>query len=148
MIGAGTVLCVDDVWRAADAGARFVVSPNTDPDVIHATLKAGLESIPGIMSPSEAFTATSAGAKALKIFPAGVLGPAYIRDLTVILPQHVALFAVGGIDLGNLWRWLPAGAHGVGVGSALYRPGDDAASVAHKARALIHGMETRGGTTP
>ena len=147
IVGAGTVLCVDDVKRSADAGAQFVVSPNTDPDVIRATLQAGLESIPGIMSPSEAFAAMRAGAKALKIFPAGVLGPAYIGDLSAILPKNVALFAVGGVDLGNVWKWLPAGAHGVGIGSALYRPGDDTVRVTRKARAFTQAVELRGGTS-
>ena len=148
IIGAGTVLCVDDVKRAADAGAQFVVSPNADPDVIRATLQAGLESLPGVMSPSEAFTALRAGAKTLKIFPAGVLGPAYIRDLSAILPGHIALFAVGGVDLGNVWKWLPAGANGVGIGSALYRPGDDATHVGRKARAVVEAMDLRGRAAP
>ena len=145
MIGAGTVLCVEDVKRVADAGGQFVVSPNTDPDVVQATLQAGLESMPGVMSPSEAFTAVRSGAKALKIFPAGTLGPAYLRDLGAVLPERVALFAVGGIALDNVWEWIPAGAHGIGVGSALYRPGDTPERVTNKARALVQGMERPGG---
>ena len=140
MVGAGTVLCVDDVKRAADAGARFVVSPNAERDVIDATLQAGLASMPGVMSPSEAFAAVRAGANALKIFPAGALGPGYIRDLSAVLPGHVALIAVGGVGLDNVREWMPAGAHGIGVGSALYRPGDAPGRLTRKARAFVQAI--------
>lgn len=143
-VGAGTVLCVEDVKRAADAGAQFVVSPNAERDVIDATLQAGLASMPGVMSPSEAFAAVRAGAKALKIFPAGVLGPGYIRDLGAVLPGHVALIAVGGVSLGNVQEWIPAGAQGVGVGSALYRPGDTPKRVKRKARAFMQAIDRVG----
>lgn len=147
-VGAGTVLRIDDVNRSADAGAQFIVSPNMDPDVIHATLEAGLESIPGIMSPSEAFAAIRTGAKALKIFPAGALGPTYIRDLSAILPKTVALIAVGGVELDNIGEWCRAGAQGVGIGSALYRPGDDAARVTRRAHTFVQALELRGGPAP
>ena len=140
-IGAGTVLCVDDVKRVAEAGGNFVVSPNTDPDVIHATLQAGLNSMPGVLSPSEAFTAIRAGAGALKIFPASVMGSAYIRDLKAILPESVSLIAVGGVDLSNVSQWFGAGANGVGIGSALYKPGDTPTDVARKARAVVQAIE-------
>ena len=140
-IGAGTVLCVDDVKRVAEAGGKFVVSPNADPDVIHATLQAGLNSMPGVLSPSEAFTAIRAGAGALKIFPASAMGPAYIRDLKAILPESVSLIAVGGVDLSNVSQWFGAGANGVGIGSALYKPGDTPTNVARKARAVVQAIE-------
>ena len=144
IIGAGTVLCVDGVMRAADAGAQFVVSPNMDPDVIDATLTAGLASMPGVMSPSEAFAAVRAGANALKIFPAGALGPGYVRDLRAVLPDQVALFAVGGVGLDNVREWNPAGAQGIGVGSGLYRPGDTPERVKRKARAFMQAIKGAG----
>ena len=144
LVGAGTVLCVEGVKRAADAGGQFVVSPNTNPTVIQATLRAGLGSMPGALTPSEALAAVRAGANALKVFPAGALGPAYIRDLSAVLPDGVSLFAVGGVSLGNVGKWLEAGARGVGIGTALYRPGDTPAQVMRRARALLRALEPAG----
>ena len=146
-IGAGTVLHIDQVKRAADAGARFIVSPNTNPELIDATLRHGLESVPGAMSPSEVFTAGSAGARMLKIFPAAVLGSAYARDLKAILPGRLALLAVGGINACNASEWLRAGAWGIGVGSALYAPGDIPATVDRKARELKQAIEAAAAAT-
>ena len=136
-VGAGTVLKAGDVPRVADAGGRFVISPNTDTGVIRATRREGLISIPGIFSPSEAFSAIGAGASALKVFPAGVLGPRYFGDLRAVLTPDVPLFAVGGVDPGNVSDWLGAGARGVAIGSALYKPGDAPSVVARRARSLV-----------
>lgn len=137
MVGAGTVLKAGDVPRVADAGGRFVISPNTDTGVIRATRGAGLISIPGIFSPSEAFSAIDAGATALKVFPASVLGPGYFGDLRAVLTPEVPLFAVGGVNPGNVSDWFRAGAQGVAIGSALYKPGDTPTVVARRARSLV-----------
>lgn len=146
-IGAGTVLHSDDVERAANAGAQFIVSPNTNPEIIGASLRSGLESVPGAMTPSEILTAANAGARMLKIFPAATLGPACMRDLSAILPDGLGLLAVGGINARNAREWLRAGACGVGAGSALYAPGDNPAQVAEKARELVQSVRVADAVT-
>lgn len=133
-IGAGTVLNAAQVAQIADAGATFVVSPNTDALVIRAALDRGLEPVPGVMTPSEAFAAIDAGASKLKLFPADSCGPDHLKALRAVLPSSVAVLAVGGVGAGEMKAWRAAGAAGFGLGASLYRPGDDAATV--KARAL------------
>ena len=137
LIGAGTVLDVAAVDTLADTGARIMVTPNTDPSVIAHAVARGLEPMPGFVTPSEAFRAIAAGARRLKLFPAVALGPAYLKAIRDVLPAHVRTWAVGGTDAGNIADWIAAGAEGIGVGGALYRPGDDAAVVADKARVLV-----------
>ena len=137
LIGAGTVLDVASVDRLADTGARIMVTPNTDPAVIAQAVTRGLEPMPGFVTPSEAFRAIAAGARRLKLFPAVALGPAYLKAVRDVLPRDVRTWAVGGTDAGNIADWIAAGAEGIGVGGALYRPGDDTATVAAKARTLV-----------
>jgi 2-dehydro-3-deoxyphosphogalactonate aldolase len=93
--------------------------------------------MPGFVTASEAFVAIAAGATRLKLFPSVAFGPAYLRALREVIPRAVSIWAVGGTNAANLGAWLDAGAEGLGVGSALYRPGDGAAEVAAKARELI-----------
>ena len=137
LVGAGTVLDVPSVDRLADTGARIMVTPNTDPAVIAHAVARGVEPMPGFVTPSEAFRAIEAGARRLKLFPAVALGPAYLKAIRDVLPRDVKTWAVGGTDAGNIADWIAAGAEGIGVGGALYRPGDDAATVAGKAQALV-----------
>ena len=137
LIGAGTVLDVASVDRLADTGARIMVTPNIDPAVIEHAVARGLVPMPGFVTPSEAFRAIAAGARRLKLFPAVALGPTYLKAVRDVLPKDVRTWAVGGTDASNLGDWIAAGAEGIGVGGALYRPGDDAAAVADKARALV-----------
>ena len=134
--GAGTVLSPRAVGRVAAVGGRFVVSPNCDCAVIEATKNAGLGSMPGILTPSEALTAIAAGADALKVFPAVQIGVAGLSALTAVLPP-IDLIAVGGVDERQFSEWLKAGANGFGIGGALYRPGMPAAEVAVRAAAVI-----------
>ncbi|MCF3972414.1 2-dehydro-3-deoxy-6-phosphogalactonate aldolase [Paracoccus salsus] len=136
-IGAGTVLRVDQVQAVARTGACLIVSPNCDAAVIGASKAAGLLSFPGVMTPTEAFAAIAAGADALKLFPGELVGPAGLRAMRAVLPPHLPLYAVGGVSTGNMAEWCAAGATGFGIGSALYKPGDTAAVVADKARAVI-----------
>lgn len=136
-IGAGTVLRVEQVAQVAELGARLVVSPNCDTDVIRATRKAGLDSYPGIMTPTEAFAAIDAGATGLKLFPGELIGPVGLKAMRAVLPPETACYAVGGVNAETLPAWRKAGATGIGVGSALYKPGDDAAAVAGKAADLV-----------
>jgi len=137
LVGAGTVLDPEAVDRVAQAGGRLIVTPNTDAPVIARAVALGLEAMPGFATPSEAFAAIHAGARRLKLFPAAGLGPAYLKAVREILPTDVRCWAVGGTSAANLGDWLNAGAEGIGVGGALYRPGDDAGVVARRARALI-----------
>ncbi len=137
LIGAGTVLAVPDVARLAEMGARLVVSPDCNPEVIVATKAAGMLSFPGVFTATECFAALRAGADGLKIFPASIMGPSGIAALKAVLPKACPVYAVGGAGVDNLGAWLRAGANGFGIGTALYRPGDGADAVAAKARALV-----------
>ena len=137
MVGAGTVISVDDVRRVADLGGRIIVSPNRDDAVIRATKAAGLVSYPGAFTATEALGALAAGADALKFFPADVLGAAGVRAIAAILPKGLPLLAVGGVDAGNIGAWLKAGIAGFGIGSSLYKPGMTAAEVGERAGAIV-----------
>ena len=123
-VGAGTVLAIDEVGRAADAGVRLIVSPNTDTAVVGATVARGLDSYPGCATPTEAFTAIGAGASRLKLFPANSIGPDGLAAWRSVLPLGVSLVPVGGVGVSNLAGWIAAGAAGAGIGSWLYKPGD------------------------
>lgn len=117
-LGVGTVLTVDDVDRAADAGARFVVSPSVDPTVIEAAGRRGIASYPGALTPAEIHAAWTAGATAVKLFPAGALGPGDLRAVRAPLPD-VPLVPTGGVAVEEVGAWLDAGAAAVGLGSPL-----------------------------
>jgi 2-dehydro-3-deoxyphosphogalactonate aldolase len=93
--------------------------------------------MPGFATPTEAFTAVAAGAKRLKLFPATGFGTGYLKAIREVLPAGVKAWAVGGTGAGNIAEWLAAGAEGIGVGGALYKAGDDAATVAERAKALV-----------
>jgi len=137
LIGAGTVLSVDDVGRVANAGGKLIVSPNCDQRVIVASKTAGLQSWPGVMTPTECFTALKAGADGLKIFPASLLGPEGIKAIRAILPKGTQVYAVGGAGADNFAEWMAASADGFGIGSALYKPGFSVAEVAARARDMV-----------
>ncbi|MAW88791.1 MAG: 2-dehydro-3-deoxy-6-phosphogalactonate aldolase [Phyllobacteriaceae bacterium] len=137
LIGAGTVLTPEQVDHVRGAGGRLVVSPNCEPQVIARTLEHGMVSMPGVFTPTECFAAIRAGAKALKLFPASLAGPDGLKAIKAVLPPDVEVFAVGGASADNFGDWLAAGAAGFGIGSALYRPGDDAATVGERARAIV-----------
>ncbi|MBW3625494.1 MAG: bifunctional 4-hydroxy-2-oxoglutarate aldolase/2-dehydro-3-deoxy-phosphogluconate aldolase [Armatimonadetes bacterium] len=117
-IGAGTVLDRDDAERAVAAGAEFLISPNLDEAVIAYGRERGVEVWPGVMTPSEIVRAWKAGASAVKVFPAGTLGPRYFKEVRAPL-DRIPLVAVGGVGLDNLREFLDAGATAVGVGSQL-----------------------------
>ncbi len=126
LVGAGTVLTPQDVRDVAAAGGEFIISPNTDADVIRETVQAGLISMPGFMTASEGFAALKAGANYLKLFPAGQLGPGYIKDLKAVIKAPI--LAVGGVNADNLKEFLKT-CSGVGIGSSLYKPGMTPADV-------------------
>ncbi len=137
LVGAGTVLDTDQVARVAAAGGALIVSPNTDAAVIGATVAAGMASLPGYYTPSEAFAALAAGATALKLFPADGAAPALLKAQRAVLPRATRVLVVGGIAPDTMAPWRAAGADGFGLGSALYRPGKSAADVARDARSFV-----------
>jgi len=141
IIGAGTVLTTDNVARVADAGGTLIVSPNTDTDVIRASVAAGLISLPGYFTPSEGFAALAAGAHGLKLFPAEGAAPAYLKAQRAVLPKDAKVLAVGGITPETMQTWRDAGADGFGLGSNLYRAGKSAADVARDARQFVQAMK-------
>lgn len=116
--GAGTVLTIEQVEATHAAGGQFVISPNTDIDVIRHTKKLGMVSIPGAMTPSEIMAAHNAGADFVKLFPCGYLGTRYLKDITAPI-SHVKLIGTGGITVENFGEFLKAGIVGAGIGSVL-----------------------------
>lgn len=121
LIGAGTVMTVEQVERVGDAGGKVIVSPHCDPEIIEMTKQGGLISIPGVATPTEVMTAIRAGADALKLFPSEIIQPAGLRALRVVVPEDTLLISVGGIDEENWKPYLRAGATACGLGSSLYK---------------------------
>ncbi|MBE9607003.1 2-dehydro-3-deoxy-6-phosphogalactonate aldolase [Acetobacteraceae bacterium H6797] len=136
LVGAGTVLQVKDVAKLAEIGAELVVMPHADTAVIAAAAQAGLLCIPGVATPTEAFAALAAGAVALKIFPAELVGPSVIKAVRAVLPKQTRLLPVGGITPNNMAPFLEAGAAGFGLGSALFKPGMSVAEISGQAQAF------------
>ena len=141
LIGAGTVLTADEVDACRMAGSRVIVSPNTQPPVIERAAQAGLQVIPGVMTPTECFAALAAGATALKLFPASLVTPGGLAAMRAVLPPATKLFAVGGVGPASFRDWLAVGVHGFGIGAALYRPGMQATEVATRARRIVDAFE-------
>ena len=137
LIGAGTVLDIENVRQVQQAGGRLVVAPNMDRDVIRATIDAGMVSSPGFYTPTEAFAAIEAGAHALKLFPAEAASPAVVKAMKAVLPKGFPLIVVGGVGVENVGGWLDCGADGFGLGSGLYKPGQDAAETLAKTSAFV-----------
>ena len=118
LFGAGTVTTIEMLNLAKEAGAGFIVSPDCNPEVIKATVEAGMVSMPGAMTPTEILTAYRAGADFVKVFPTAGLGSAYIKAVRGPL-NHIRLLAVGGVNEKNIADFLAAGCVGAGVGGNL-----------------------------
>lgn len=118
LVGAGTVLDPETARVAIMSGAKFIFSPTTNPKTIEMAKRYGVVSIPGALTPTEILTAYENGADLIKVFPANVFGPSYIKDIHGPLPQ-VPLITTGGISVDNAGEYIKAGASGVGVGSSL-----------------------------
>jgi 2-dehydro-3-deoxyphosphogalactonate aldolase len=137
LVGAGTVTSQRQVDDVARVGGRLIVMPHSDGEVVRAAKAAGLACIPGIATPTEAFAALASGADALKLFPAELLSPAVLRSMRAVLPTATRVLPVGGISPDGMAAYVAAGAAGFGLGSALYRRGDDAGRVAANARDFV-----------
>jgi 2-dehydro-3-deoxyphosphogalactonate aldolase len=131
------VLTPDDVTAVHDVGGRLIVSPNCDTEVISATKSLGMQSWPGVFTPTEAFAALKAGADGLKLFPGSIAGPAGLQAIRAVLPKGTKVFAVGGAGPENFADWISASADGFGLGSALYKPGLSAAEVGTRAQCIV-----------
>ena len=137
LIGAGTVLSVQDVRMVQDAGGKLIVSPDCNPQVIQATKAAGMLSYPGVLTPTECFNALRNGADGLKFFPGVMIGTAGLGAVRAVLPKGTEVLAVGGAGPDNFAEWKAAGADGFGIGSAIYKPGNSADEVRAKAQAIV-----------
>ena len=118
IVGAGTVLTEKQVELTKKAGGKFIISPDTNPDIIKKTKEEELVSIPGALTPSEITLANRSGADFVKIFPMDMMGVKYIKDLKAPL-SHVKMLAVGGVTADNMKDYLDAGASGIGIGSGV-----------------------------
>ena len=140
IIGAGTVLNLDDVRRTHEVGGRLVVAPNFNSNVIRRALQLDMQVMPGIATATEAFGAIEAGARQLKLFPAVTYGPRHLQALRAVLPSDVGVFPVGGIQGQDILRWLGVGAAGFGFGSELFRPDFSVADIGRRARDLVQAL--------
>ncbi len=136
-IGAGTVLEVAEVERLAQIGAKLIVSPNMNPEIIKATKSANMLSFPGVMTPTECFKALEVGADGLKFFPGELVGPAGLKAMRAVLPKTAKCYGVGGASPANFAQWKAAGVDGFGIGSALYKSGMNQAQIKANAEAII-----------
>jgi 2-dehydro-3-deoxyphosphogalactonate aldolase len=143
LVGAGTVLQVEDVLRLKGIGADLVVMPHADTTVISAAKTHGLICLPGVVTPTEAFAALKAGADALKLFPAELVSPSIIKAMRAVLPKTTRLFPVGGITPDNMSPFLAAGVSGFGLGSALYSPGVPLAQLSRQAECFVAAWTTQ-----
>ncbi|MDM0074396.1 2-dehydro-3-deoxy-6-phosphogalactonate aldolase [Variovorax sp. J2P1-59] len=137
LVGAGTVLSAQQVREVHAAGGELIVAPNFNAEVIAEAARLGLVSLPGVMTPTEAFGALAAGATGLKLFPAELASPAVVKALLAVLPKGTPLMPVGGITPDNMDEWRAAGSAGFGIGSALYKPGKTAAAVREDALRFV-----------
>jgi len=135
--GAGTVLNSKQVQQVALTGATLIVSPNCDTDVIDATKALGLHSYPGVLTPSECFSALKHKADCLKVFPAFQMGLQGLKAVRAVLPTETQVFMVGGVGPENFADWIGAGANGFGLGSSLYKPGRSANKISDVARETV-----------
>lgn len=137
LLGAGTVLEVDQVHQVKAAGGQLVIAPNFNAAVVSAAKATGLLAIPGVATPTEAFAALACGADAIKLFPAEILSPSALKAIRAVLPRDALLIPVGGIGASNMTAYWQAGANGFGIGSSLYSPGKAVSQIQRTATELV-----------
>ena len=140
-VGAGTVTNTNQVKILEEIGIDFIVSPNFDPKVVEATKQANMLSFPGVITPTECFSALNCGADGLKFFPASLLGESNLVALKAVLPENIPLYMVGGVEPENFSSWFNAGATGFGIGSGIYKAGDSSQSVASKSELIVQSYD-------
>ena len=153
LAGAGTVLDTRSVQDVKSAGGRLIVMPHADARIVEAARANGLYAAPGFATPTEAFRMLEAGANAIKLFPAEAAPPDVLKAMRAILPAAALIIPVGGITPDKLGAYWTAGANGFGLGSALYKPGMDAAQVSDNAQRFCMHMDAlaparQGATAP
>ena len=137
LVGAGTVLNIEQLRLAHAAGGRLAVAPNCEPAVIAGALQLGMQAMPGFATATEAFNALRAGATHLKLFPAISHSPPHLRALRSVLPAEAKVYPVGGIGAKDILPWLAAGAAGFGFGSELFRPDYSLADIERRALEVV-----------
>jgi 2-dehydro-3-deoxyphosphogalactonate aldolase len=144
IVGAGTVLDIPSVDNLKAAGGTISVSPDCNSAVIARAVEQGLVPLPGVFTPTEAFTAIRAGASHLKLFPAEAASPVTVKAWKAVLPKDVKIYAVGGVTPSNMQAWADAGCSGFGIGSNIYKPGmtaDDVGKAAQQFVAAWNGLK-------
>jgi 2-dehydro-3-deoxyphosphogalactonate aldolase len=144
LVGGGTVVWAKDVDRLNDAGGRLLVSPNIDAEVMGRAGMHKMVTMPGVLTPTDAFLALRLGASALKFFPASVLGPGGISAIRAVLPKETQVGVVGGVSEVDFAAYAKVGVQLFGLGSSLYKPGMSAADVSERARAAVAGWDAIG----
>lgn len=137
LVGAGTVLTLEQVDRLHQAGGRLLVSPNVSASVLERAGRYAMVTMPGVFTPTEAFAALEAGASALKFFPASVLGPKGIAAIRAVLPADVVVGAVGGVSEADFAAYGGVGVKTFGLGSSLFKPGMRPDEVGRRAGAAV-----------
>jgi 2-dehydro-3-deoxyphosphogalactonate aldolase len=137
LIGGGTMLRIADVDAVHAAGGRLLVSPNCNPAVITRAAGLGMYCAPGVATPTEAFAALDAGAHALKLFPADMVGHAGLKAFMSVIPAGTPMWPVGGVAPDNMAAWRKAGATGFGIGGQLYTPGVTLEALAERAAQFV-----------
>ena len=137
LVGGGTMLNVDHVEAVYAAGGRLLVSPNCNPAAIRRAADLGMYCAPGVATPTEAFAALDAGAHALKLFPAEMIGHGGLKAMLSVVPAGTPMWPVGGITPDTMSGWVRAGATGFGIGGALYTPGVTVEQLGERAAAFV-----------
>ncbi len=148
VVGAGTVLSVQDVNMLKEHDGAISVSPDCNPQVIGRAMELGITPLPGVFTPTEAFAAMRAGAAYLKLFPAEAASPVTIKAWRAVVPARIKLLAVGGIAPGSMQGWIDAGCNGFGIGSNIYKPGKSAGDVRQSALAFVEAWNALKGKSP
>ena len=140
-VGAGTVTSIADCQAVLDTGARLIISPHTDSELIRFAVANGGIALPGVFTPTDAFQAIQAGAHGLKLFPASTGGLEHYKALKAVLPKSMPVLAVGGINAENASIWLSAGVQGIGIGTAIFKPDWSREAVQNAAQKFVQRIQ-------